>query len=271
MQNLLLVLRKLSLDIVTGAMVGAWLIATACDVIVEWHTLLLLGSTVWLIYAFDHMIDAFKSRHQKGRHHFYYKYRRYLILISVLFAGMNIVLLTLQNQVLILYGVQMSFLILIYLLLSNVSTTFNRCFKELSCAVLYAGGISLPAAAGGELSLTLVVIFAFYTASAWINLLTISYFEMDYDRQAGFLSLPQTIGAKQVMRLVYSLYLLSLVILSLSVISGLITVRIGVALLSILVIQSLVSLSPKHFSQKDRYRAISDFAYLLPIILLFGE
>lgn len=270
MQELLKRLRLLSIDISAGAMVGALLIAQSSGYDLEISTLILLGNTVWLIYTVDHLIDGHRSKQQSGRHSYYFRNKRSLIYLSIAVAFLNIYLVSLQSSTLILFGAQLSFLVLLYILLSNVSSMFNTYFKELSCAILYAAGLSLPALAQGAFSLTMGALFLFYLLSAWINLLTISYFEVDYDRRSGFSSLPQSIGNRKTVRLIQAISVVLLATLLAAVTFALLSFSTILVLVTILILQGAITAVPQHFDQNERYRVLADLSYLLPILLVLG-
>ncbi|MEO0330420.1 MAG: hypothetical protein AAF223_01865, partial [Bacteroidota bacterium] len=57
---MLRIAQVLSLDVVLGACISAWFVASLCRVTVQPITILALGICVWLIYTADHLWDAYR-------------------------------------------------------------------------------------------------------------------------------------------------------------------------------------------------------------------
>ncbi len=54
----LLIIQALSLDVSVGGVIGAWFIATYLGITPDVFIYLIFGTTIWLIYTFDHLMDA---------------------------------------------------------------------------------------------------------------------------------------------------------------------------------------------------------------------
>ena len=264
---MMLVIRRLSIDIALGAVVGAEVFAFVLDVEIKISTALLLAGTVWMIYITDHIADSFATKDDNHRHYFYYRHRKTLSAVAILICVANMYLLTLQSMPLLVMGAQLFFMVVIYLILTHLSTFFRMYLKEVSCALLYSAGISLPAVAlAGSLTPVFYGIFLFYVFSAWINLLSISLFELDYDTETGFQSLAVSAG-QHLTRWVLNLLFVSTAVLLLAAFrSGLSDT--GILILGVIpAMQALILFKKQYFLQNERYRIAGDLLYLLPAIV----
>jgi len=260
--------RLLSLDVVTGALIGAAIFSRVLRAEVQWSAYVLLAVAVWLIYTFDHLLDSLLAS-DEGRHFFYFKHRKSLIAIGLCFLVLACYLISLQPWEILKNGIFLSSLVCLHLVGAARVTFFKQYLKEFSCALLYTLGVALPAYSFAEnVDVQFIALALFYMGSAWTNLLTISLYEVRYDIKSGFGSLVAAIGSKKVLRISTAIILLSALLLIVANIVVNFPLQLVMILLLMILTQLAILFADGLFSIRERYRIYGDLVYLLPVFLL---
>ncbi|MCE7056604.1 hypothetical protein LZF95_18110 [Algoriphagus sp. AGSA1] len=264
----------LSLDVVFGAMAGMFFFDRALRAELDWQGYTLLGMAVWCIYTADHLMDARKltSFHREDRHHFHLVHQRLLFIIlgvvgtvglfwAVRFFGFSRELF---------FGASLGVVILgIMLTVRKLSQKQTR-LKELSSAIFYVIGISwLPWYKTPEIDYSWIAfgLTVLYMGLAYLNLIMLSYLDVESDKEAGFVSIatkmPQERLLSSIRKLAIGLILCSLL--------GLLLVgsfyRILLCLLLVMLLVHYLSFYKAELNP-EQIRMRMEIAFLIPAILL---
>ncbi len=178
---------SLSIDVAIGSVGGAVLISSLTEIEQDPFTLIALGATVWLVYSFDHLQDAYsiKGNARTHRHRVHQKYFIPLVIcfvivgtLSSLFILPKLPMNVLQLGVLLLL---MVFLHWIFNKFESNNSTYMG--KEFRISIIYVLGIALPAFANGAFHhpafFPLLVLFLLLAS---LNLNILSLVENEIDR-----------------------------------------------------------------------------------------
>lgn len=245
-----------------------------------WHFYLILGMAVWVLYTFDHLIDAARLKEQANtpRHLYHYKYAGPLAFVMLMLVGPASVILAYLNLGWEAMGfgfVMGVFAVLHFALVSWVADkTAPWLMKELGVAMVYVLGIwGLPLMESGAWESTLIVLMlGQYLLLALVNLLEFSLYEVEIDELDGHTSFVRAVGPKRA-RLVIRLFLglilvIAVLVLVFSPAWTLYWAVQGIFLL-MLAILALLLIFPDWFQKFERYRSFGDGAFLLPFLLVF--
>jgi uncharacterized membrane protein YfcA len=241
----------------------------------------LLGSSVWLIYTFDHLLDAFRlgPKASSIRHRLHYKFRYPLTILVFFIAGVNAMEVWLKWHQLpyIRYGVLLVSLFITYLIYVMLQHKRERLliFKEIWVAIFATIGMALSPVFGLEIhtetgSFLLLTIF---TLLNFLNLLTFSRFDLRNDQKDKMQSLACHLGFAKTSRWINNL----LAVVFLMTVAWLFAdhwrYKINGALAIIVMIEflALINLRYDHFRKDAGYRFWGDFIYLIPGIIVFLE
>lgn len=134
----------LSLDAPLVAVLWQAAFAKAFDVAIPLAQMLLLASSVWLIYVIDRCLDSRASILQAPRHIFHGKHRRTLLSVWLLVLALSLALAVIALPLEIIQrGCLLASAVVGYLLL--VHTGVLRGSKEVLIAVLFSLGVTLAA------------------------------------------------------------------------------------------------------------------------------
>jgi hypothetical protein len=266
--------RILSLDITAGACVCTLFIAKFLKVALPVSCVLALGICIWLIYTTDHLIDAWRIKHQahSARHYFHQKYFKTITVFFLLFAlGSASLLFALPKEV-IQWGIVLILLVGAYFLLLFYLRPTLLFQKELAAAILYTGGIFLAPVSLSEQPFTesLLIIFIQFLFIALINLITFSLFEKEVDQADGHSSLVKLTGTKLTRRLLTGLGMIVtssslFFIITLPMESSLFKVELllfGMALTLLGMV-----MKPSIFRRNEMYRVIGDSIFFYPLLM----
>lgn len=261
-------LNILSIDVVLGAVCcGAWF-ARYFGVELKVYALMSLGLTVWIIYSADHLLDAYKMKHEAStlRHRFHQKYFKQLSMMLLLAGIIDFVLLFFIRAQVLQAGVFLICVVGIYLLLNRWLTYL----KEIAVATLYCGGVLLPALSLIETGLTradVVLILCFFV-TALINVIMFAWFDHDRDVQDGNNSFSTKFGKDFTRKLLIRLFTLQLILLVM-----LLIVKSFVPLLILAGMNGVLGLlfaRAKEVGRDENYRLPGDAVFLIPgLFLLF--
>jgi len=217
-------LRYLSIDIALGAL--------ACGVMVQWllgvvmppFWYVVLPACVWLIYTGDHLLDAKRLGKvtDSPRHTFHIQhYSQIQSAFFVILVVTGILAVIGLGIPILFFGALAGGLVGLYFLIAHVFRLKAGAWfqKELIVAVLYALGIwggPLAVKQGGLSVLELVLIFQLILL-AFMNLLTLSIYEHEWDKKTGQLSMINQLGIENGTKRVY---MIGFCVLVLSVLLG---------------------------------------------------
>ena len=201
----------LSLDVVLAAWSIAFMLSNLHEIHMHWSVYCSLSVTVWLIYTFDHLMDArsiganlVSDRHKFHKDHFNtILYGWSIILIASVF-----VLLPRLPHKTILYGVFGSALVvghfvLVKLLGSKLSVWIQ---KEFGVALVFSLGVFTgPLSYMKEFDVNLLAEFTRLFLVAFFNLIMFSLFDLGIDKTQNQTSLTRYLGVKRTYILLLSI------------------------------------------------------------------
>ena len=260
----------LSIDVALGAVACSAYLVCMVEVQLPWPALICLGLTVWLIYTADHLVDARKVKAPAAtlRHRFHQLHYHALLGASVLIAvTLFLLLFTLQHAVLA-GGAALALLVLCYF----VGQPQLGRFKELFAAILYTGGVALPALAlwWNALSLFHVLVLMVLAITALLNLVLFAWFDVEQDQRDNHPSLARHLGKTGTKYLLYCLFLVQLGL----TVGGITMFSDKASFLTILLLMNggllFIFMHCRWFATDERYRLAGDAVFLFPILhLLF--
>ncbi|UII22028.1 hypothetical protein [Fulvivirga ligni] len=262
----------LSLDVALGATICSWFVAWFLKVELPLPVSLILGLTVWLIYSFDHLLDARQVQKPASseRHRFHQRYFKSISYISVIVLMIIAALIFILPIKTVVWGASIGALVLAYFILLHFIKVQFRYQKEMLIAFLYAAGIMV-----GPLSIyeeifnwNILIIYTQFVMLALSNLFIFSVFENEGDEQDGFPSIarnykPQSI--KLFLKYFLAVQLALAIILSFDMAFSWFQYTVMVMLLALVAIVWLDSI----FKVKNGYRWLGDAIFLFPLFTLY--
>lgn len=262
-------LNILSIDVVAGAMIGSLYIAKVLGVDMPIVTSLALGLTVWMIYTFDHLVDARSHQHAlvSQRHSFHKKHFRTLragIIIGLISLGVLLFSLPVAT---VLWGAALGCGVLAYFFTLDMVRVKGLVHKEIMIAVIYTcglftGPISLYQ---GQLSWSHAVLFLQFFILALLNLVVFSFYDREFDKKASFPSLVLSLGEYRSHLLIKALFCLELALAAGNLLLGTAGQVIFLGMVSLLFLIHIFRDNP--FVLRH-YRWIGDGVFLAPIFYL---
>lgn len=261
----------LSIDVMAGASICSVLIADLLGVQLPWSTVVLLALTVWLIYTFDHLLDARNISHEAAtaRHRFHQDHFKKLAsacLFALLCAS---VLIFKIPQVTVVWGAALSCLVVGYFVLLYFLKLKCSYHKETLIALLYGSGVFLGPVSiyEGKIETTVWLIFGQFVLLAFTNLLLFAVYEFNSDQRDNSPSLVQVIGkphAEAILKVLVILQVCAAVQLSFN--SSLF--HLEVIILIMTMVLGGILISRPFFAHAERYRIVGDAVFLFPVIVL---
>jgi L-asparagine transporter-like permease len=271
MQRLLAIYRLvniLSIDVSLGAISGALLFASLCQVSVNLAALIALSFTVWIIYTTDHLLDVrhLKAKAAADRHRFHQRYFKLLAYCVLLFTLADLMMIFFMPLKTIWYGAALAFVVSVYILLRNKLSAA----KEFCVAALYVAGIIIPVISIADFSFNEWLTALSYFLIAFINLALFSYMETESDFKDHHNSVSTKLGKQNTAR-----------VLALSFIFAVIAEcflyqKTGdLLLLSIMAFMTLILFIifayQNSFRLNNWYRIAGDAVFLLPLFYQFKK
>lgn len=256
---------------VAGACICSIFLGDFLGIDLHWATVALLGMCVWLIYTFDHLNDARNIPHEASteRHRFHQKYLKGLTIACILIllvAAFFVFVIPLKTLV---WGVALSCLVLGYFLLLYLLKLKSSYHKEITIAILYAGGILLPAVSisEGQSMLDVFVVFIQFTMLAFTNLVAFAAYETDSDERDYSPSLVQVLGVDRAIILLKIIVVIQVLLCF---------VLLGVNhfyVLELVMLAMVISLGSivfyrQFFYKASLYRLVGDAVFFLPLLAL---
>ena len=159
----------------------------------------LLGLTVWLIYTFDHLLDAYRYRHQikGGRYEYFLKHWKVLIIICSLIAIPSFFVALQLSKQLWQVGITLSMVVSVYLFLAHFARSKFYLLKELFVDIIYTGGVLIANIAEKGFRHNSLAIFWVF-AVVFCVLLIYSILEREDDARMKMPSITKQLGLKQI-------------------------------------------------------------------------
>jgi hypothetical protein len=261
--------QRLSLDVVAGVICGAFFSVSATGATLPLAWWFLLPACTWLVYAWDHLLDARRRdghRPSNPRHRFYQDHFRLLVTVSV---GMTVALpvgaLLWLPAPLLLAGGLLGLAATAHLLTARLRQA-PTLPKELSAAIVYTAGIwfgplmTMP----GPIAPWTLLLAGLHLVAAASNLAVFSIFELSLDQADRQVSLVRSWGAGTTRNGVRGLTSLALATAVGGATLGPDRLVVHFVVLSLVVVTpTLLDACPRFFSGAFRYRAFGDLAFVL--------
>lgn len=187
----------LSIDVVFGALAGLLFFSRLFQVEIEPTFYVLLGSAVWCIYKFDHLLDAKRGLPSLSNRYAFHHNNRTLLVVCVLVVcllGFGLAYLTFGLSKELLLSLGLGFLIFATMLLIRKAGKSAGLLKEMSTGVFYVLGIAwFPLLRINSMDWSVIVLgFLFsYSLLALINLLMLAVLDANEDQILDFPSAAQ--------------------------------------------------------------------------------
>ncbi|HSI76840.1 MAG TPA: hypothetical protein VK957_13140 [Lunatimonas sp.] len=204
------ILHYLSIDVALGACAGMYFFSRLLGAPISGIAYIILALSVWVIYTFDHLLDAQFSpgKLESPRHLFHRDNFIVLVILEVLVIGvvLGLAWVFLPSKAIFLTGAFLAVLILGGMLLTQKFKERLGPLKETIIAFLYVAGLLLlPLMQVFErlTSWKWVYYMTAYLLLAWFNLVYLSLLDQQSDQQAGQKSLVTTLGFDKTHRLLF--------------------------------------------------------------------
>lgn len=257
----------LSLDVALGAMLSAAFFVRLTGFTILPAGAAALGLTVWVIYTADHLLDALKLKTLAStvRHRFHQVYFWEMVIAVTLVLIIISTLLFFVRPEIVQSGIVLFVAVILYLFVHR----FLNYLKEFLVAVLYTGGVLLPALtrAASPLQFLLSPECVIFLIAALLNLLLFSWFEMKQDKEDNHPSFANYFGEPFTKKIIIMLFIVQGVLL---VYLHITNIRAeSIILFAMNAVLALLMIFPKLFRQQERYRLVGDAIFLFPGVVLF--
>lgn len=250
-------------------MIGSLYIAKFLGVDIPIATTLALGLTVWVIYTFDHLLDARNHRYAviSERHAFHKKH------FQTLSAGVVIGLIGLAGLLFsmpiatVLWGAALGCGVLAYFFTIGMVRMKGLVHKEIMIAVIYTGGLFTGPISiyQGQVTWPHVILFLQFFILALLNLVVFSCYDRGFDKKAGFPSLVLSLGKSRSYLLIRVLFFLEIALVTGNFLLGTGEQAIFLGMVLLLFLIHIFRDSP--FVLRN-YRWIGDGVFLAPVFYL---
>lgn len=259
----------LNLDVVTGAVGFVYTAVAIFPVSIPTYQIIILSSTVWIIYTSDRMLDLFRNPQvSTTRHVFQHTNRKASLMVLVGLIAINLLLILINKPIkLIRGGIFLSAFMLAYLFIKQ-GLSFRKksfLFKEIFIAGGYSMGIMLlPFSNSDTWPKDWCLLMGYIFLVAMINVFVIGSFEKKEDLLLGEKSLVHCISSAWVVRwcIIFSMLAMSLA----GIIFSHHTVTLAMIALPILLLLPLFF--RENFFRHNYYRLWEDGMLMLPIPFL---
>lgn len=241
---------------------------------ISFFFLWMLGSSIWLIFTFDHLMDAHRLKETavSKRHKAHFKNRNLLTILLVFFGSLNATLVILHwDERFIKAGLAIAILMGLYFLIIHARGHGHK-FKELFVALGATLGMCImpwfisPVAIHFDEIMLTICFFVIHL----INVLTFSRFDMRGDRINAMNSMVSSWNFKkislQLFKLIAYCFLLELIFIFTS--QNDYKINAALTLLLMLNLLTLINQDYYTFIKNERYRFWGDFIYLIPGLTL---
>ena len=176
----LLIIQAFSLDVSFGGVIGAWFIASYLGITLDVFVYLIFGSTIWIIYTFDHLMDvrALVEMPLTFRHQIHWKHATtiwgvwsfvFIMILSVLYKMPAITLIA---------GAILAFLVLIYFISLKLLRGIPVYHKEAIASLVYTTGVFIAPLSNynSNIGLDIYILFIEFLLLALSNMFIFSIF-----------------------------------------------------------------------------------------------
>lgn len=179
----------LSLDVVAGALLSGAFAARVLDVRFEWYYWAVLGTSVWIMYTADHLVDAYRLGNEAStrRHLFVYRNFRFLSVFLVLLSAADLwMVMNYFGQEVLCFGAALGILSGLYFAALHLTRGRKVFFlrKEIIVALIYTAGlwgIPLMEMKGGLTATRGLLVTGFFML-ALINTMLLSLLDYETDK-----------------------------------------------------------------------------------------
>ena len=265
------IFQVLSLDVVTGAIIFSIAIGRYYRVQIPWSIIISLSIITWIIYTFDHLVDANKIKGSAStyRHQFHQKNKKALIVAILILLNIGVIIMYIIPISLIEIGLIGVFFCFVYFILLQ-KTSFWA--KEFYIAVIYAFGLFVGPVFLSYQYIQIVqwLLIPQVFLLAFSNLLIFSWYDFLKDQQDKQPSMIIHWGIKKAKKRIQF-------VLAIGVIFNLIVVFLNfdeatsvIQTIILLMYSVLILLFKKDylFRKNDLYRIIGDGIFYIPILFI---
>ena len=272
-------IQNLSFDVVVGAMAMAFLFSKVCSVVLPFGVYSVLGISVWLIYTFDHLLDAKKiiGLAKTRRHRFHQLHYDVLVNCWLVLFVLGLLLSISWIPLVTWYlGLGIVFFSIVHFVLVYFfgSSNSKLLFKEVGVAWGYSTGIVIGSFSQlDKLGFDDILSFGLLFLVVLFNLVMFSYFDFYKDKKNMQASIAVNYGVKKTRYILYCLFVV------ISVVSFLGVVLVDSSnwyyyfsvyfLFSVGLFYFLMVVLLEHGDNSDFFRKIGDAVFLLPLVLMF--
>lgn len=257
----------LSIDVALGAMLSAAFFVHLVGFTILPAGAASLGLTVWVIYTVDHLLDALKLKTLAStvRHRFHQVYFwEMVVAVMVVLTIISTLLFFIRTEI-FQSGIILFVLVVVYLVVHR----FLNYLKEFLVAVLYTGGVLIPALTrtASPLQFLLSPECFIFLIAALLNLLLFSWYEMKQDKVDGHPSFANYFGEQFTRNIIIILFTAQGILLV-----YLLSTHFGmesIILFAMNAVLALLIIFPNVFRQLERYRLVGDAIFLFPGLVLF--
>jgi 4-hydroxybenzoate polyprenyltransferase len=265
------IFQALSLDVVVGVVIFSLAVGSYYNVQIPFSVLLCLSIATWIIYTFDHLLDAKKisGKASTYRHQFHQRYEQPLFFsaVGLMIVG-SITMLYLPRVILIIGLIGVVFSLLYFLLAHKISFWAKECY--IAMVYTFAIFISPVCLLHPYISIVQWLLIPQVYLLVFSNLLIFSWFDFLNDKQDGHLSSIIHWGIKRAEKII-TFILASGIVLNVTIIFLKIDHATFVMQLLLLFMYGfLILLFKKNqlFRKNDVYRIIGDGIFFIPLFFL---
>lgn len=259
--------QNLSLDITAGAVISALFLSEIMGVTMDGAMAIGLAVAIWLIYTFDHLSDAYRTKGSatNPRHAFHQRHFKLMVALAVLVFGLGVYnLFFLPKSTLILGCVLVALSGLYFLYITFVR---KHSSKELFAAFVYTAGIATaPISQLQVFTLLPMLVVGCFFILAYANLLLIPIFEEGVDSRDGKHSIVTRLGGPTVKRLIGVLLVVGLGLNQVAFFQ-LQEIKPYLILLLMHLTILVILIKPEWFRKFQLYRILSDGIFFLPALM----
>jgi hypothetical protein len=234
-------------------------------------TLLVLGSTTWILYILDRLLDLrIYPQDHTARHQFHFTHQYDLQITLLCLVVFNGVLLFFLPETIIWYGVILGVGVGFYFWVLNRFFRNNKAqwVKEPTTAIFYTlAVVGTALVSKSSINLSAWIIAGIFFLIALQNLLIFSYFE--FKQAVDTKNMVSIIGENLSKRLIHGITSVNVFVVVLFFMNGTEYVNYfaGITLLMTLGLSFLIAI-PNWALRNDRYRWLGDGVFLLPALLI---
>ena len=258
-----------SIDVAVAAGLLSMALAHIWNIAMPVAVPVLLGISVWIIYTFDHIKDAFETN-APGYSMRRLKHRRYfqvLITAAVFLLLLAGTIIFFVPPAVIVNGSALGCLVGAYFISLHYLGRRFSLPKEVVIAVLYTAGIALgPLSVGNPPPIFRIHLLQLFLL-ALNNLLLFSWFDREADEKEGFHGLVQSVRPERMRRWLMLIVFTEIMLSAFLMINGLYPFFEGIWLV-MSVLMAIPLLYPGFWSENYRFRVAGDLIFLLPSFMM---